>query len=159
MAGLPENVRDLVEREPVEDLILALLREALPGVAVQSQFVYPQPLPVVIARRDFSPDSDEGNRFVDLADVKIQSIAPDPDGDRDAALLAEAVRVALREAWTRQTIVPGIGYLTSCQVRYAPRRVADWVTASGPVQYADLPEGTWRYESTYAVAVRRLMQP
>ena len=37
----------------------------------------------------------------------------------------------------------------------APRRVTDWTTATGSVQYADPPTGVWRYETQYRVGIRQ----
>jgi hypothetical protein len=155
VAGLPDSVRALVSASPIEDLVLALLRRALPEVAVQSQITYHQPMPLILVRRTYSVEAEAPNRFVDRCHLQVQTFCEDPNGDSDAALLAEAARLALRDAWLDQIVIPGRGYLTYMQVYMPPRRVADWVTSSGPVQYADLPDGVWRYDAQYAVAVRR----
>jgi hypothetical protein len=70
-------------------------------------------------------------------------------------MLAEAVRVALRDAWLDHHSVPGRGHIVRVDMTSAPRRVTDWATATGPVQYADLPTGVWRYETAYRIAIRR----
>lgn len=155
MAGLPDSVRAMVAQTPIEDLVLAILRAALPEVAVQSQVVYPQRMPLVLARRTYSVEAESADRFIDRAHLQVQSFAEDPDGDADAAILAEAARLALTQAWREQQVVPGLGYLTYLRVHMPPRRVADWVTAAGPIQYADLPDGVWRYDANYIIAVRR----
>jgi hypothetical protein len=36
-----------------------------------------------------------------------------------------------------------------------PTRQSDWATSSGPVQYADLPSGFYRYQTNYTVKMRR----
>ncbi len=51
--------------------------------------------------------------------------------------------------------MPGRGHLTRVQMTSAPRRVTDWATATGPVQYADLPTGVWRYETQYRIGIRK----
>jgi hypothetical protein len=112
-------------------------------------------MPLVLARRTYSVEAENTDRFVDRAHLQVQTFCEDPDGDADAAILAEAARLALRDAWLNQTVIPGLGYLTYMQVYMPPRRVADWVTAAGPIQYADLPDGTWRYDANYVIAVRR----
>ena len=98
---------------------------------------------------------DGDTRFVDQADVTVHTFAEDPDGDQDAAVLAEAVRVAMREFWLRHQSVPGRGHVLRVDMTSPPRRVTDWATATGPVQYADLPIGVWRYETAYRVLIRR----
>jgi hypothetical protein len=156
MAGLPESVRRLAELSPVEDVVLALLRMALPEIPVHSLVTYPHPVPSVLVRRTYTVNDGTGDpRFLDTADILVHCYAADPNGDADAAVLAEACRVALRDAWLQHRVVPGVGYLTKVLTRTPPRRVADWSTSSGPVQYADLPRGTWRYEAQYSITVRK----
>lgn len=156
MAGVPERIRALAELSPVEDILLAVLRDGLPGVAVNSLIAANQRFPLVLARR--APHFGEwagDTRFLDSADVTIHTFAADPNGDEDAAVLAEAVRVVLRDAWLGHASVPGRGHITRVQMTSAPRRVTDWATASGPVQYADLPTGVWRYETAYRIEIRK----
>jgi hypothetical protein len=156
VSGLPAHIRAMVELSPVEDLLLVLLREALAGVSVQSLIWDDQRFPMVLVRRQPSFGEWLGDtRFLDSADIVIHTFAPDPDGDEDAALLAEAVRVGLRDAWLGHRVVPQRGHLTRVTMTSAPRRVTDWATATGPVQYADLPTGVWRYETLYRVAIRK----
>lgn len=156
MAGLPPEVKALVELSPVEDLLLDILREGLPGVHVNSLIAKTQKFPLVLARRlpQFGVWSGDP-RFTDAADVVVQTFAEDPDGDQDAALLAEAVRVVLRDAAIKQKVIPGKGHLKKVQMTSAPRRATDWATATGPVQYADLPTGVWRYETQFFISIRK----
>ena len=156
MAGLPDAVRALAELSPVEDILLAVLRDGLPGVAVNSLIGAHQRFPLVLARRAPHFGEWQGDtRFLDSADVTVHTFAEDPNGDEDAAILAEAARVVLRNAWLYHRSVPDRGHITRVQMTSAPRRVTDWATASGPVQYADLPTGVWRYETTYRIEIRK----
>lgn len=156
MAGLPDAVRALAELSPVEDLLLALLRERLAGVEVNSLIAIDQRFPLVLARRAPNFGDWQGDtRFTDSADIVVHTFAADPNGDEDAAILAEAVRVTLRDAWLHHKGAPGRGHLTRVQMTSAPRRATDWATTAGPVQYADLPTGTWRYETTYRIEIRK----
>lgn len=156
MAGLPDSIRQMVELNPVEDLMLAVLRERLPDVRVQSLIDLDQKFPLILVRRTDSPGYWSGDaRFVDDARIKIDTFCEDPNGDEDAALLAEAVRVALRDAWLEPKVYPGLGHITYTEMVYAPVRTPDWATASGPVQYADLPSGVWRYETEFDVEIRK----
>jgi len=139
---------------PVEDLLLSLLRTKLAGVQVKSLIADTQTFPLVIARRSGNFGEWSGDpRFLDAAQVTVHTFATDPNGDEDAALLAEAVRVVLRDSVN--VVVPNRGHITSVTMTSAPRRVTDWATATGPVQYADLPTGTWRYETIYEIAIKK----
>ncbi|MEU8133238.1 hypothetical protein [Streptodolium elevatio] len=156
VAGLPAEIKALAELSPVEDLLLVVLREGLPGIKVQSLIERDQTFPFVLVRRDSNFGAWTGDsRFTDAARIAIQSFAPDPDGDTDAAILAEAVRVVLRNAWLNQKVYPGLGHIIRVDMASAPRRATDWATATGPVQYADLPTGVWRYETQYDVEIRK----
>lgn len=107
MAGLPDHVKALAELSPVEDLLLAVLRKGLPGVAVKSLIDFRQDFPLVLVRRDPSFGAWSGDtRFTDSARVVINAFAADPDGDQDAAILSEAVRVVLRDAWLKHEVFP-----------------------------------------------------
>lgn len=156
MSGIPDAVRALTELSPVEDLMLAVLREGLPGVAVQTLIADNAVFPFVMVRR--MPNFgfwDADTRFTDDADVALTAYVADPNGDEDAALLSEAARVVLRDAWLGHKVVPGRGHFTRVDMTSAPRRGSDWATSAGPVQYADLPVGVWRYETIYNVGIKK----
>ncbi|MEU6959593.1 hypothetical protein [Streptomyces chrestomyceticus] len=156
MAGIPDHIKALAELSPVEDLLLAVLREGLPGIRVKSLIDQHETFPLVLVRRDPSFGEWAGDtRFTDAARVAVHTFAPDPNGDEDAAVLGEAVRVVLRDAWLKNRGVPGRGHITRVDLNSPPRRASDWATATGPVQYADLPTGVWRYEAVYDVYIRK----
>ncbi|GAA0967408.1 hypothetical protein [Actinocorallia libanotica] len=156
MAGLPPEIKALAELSPVEDLMLAILRDGLPGIQVRSLIAADQHFPLVLVRRDPTFGEWEGDhRFLDSALIAVHCFCEDPDGDEDAAILSEAARVVIRDAWLSQKVVHGRGHITRLDVHTAPRRVTDWATATGPVQYADLPTGVWRYESKYQIEIRK----
>ncbi|MFJ3775226.1 hypothetical protein ACIPX0_26370 [Streptomyces sp. NPDC090075] len=156
MAGLPDHIKALAELSPVEDLMLAVLRDGLPDIQVQSLISKGQTFPLVLIRRDPSFGNWAGDtRFLDAARVAVHTFCQDPNGDEDAAILAEAVRIVIRDAWLEQKVIPGRGHITRADLSSAPRRVTDWATATGPVQYADLPTGVWRYEATYDIEIRK----
>lgn len=156
MTGLPPEIKAMAELSPVEDLMLAVLREGLPGINVGSLIAKAQTFPFVLVRRDPSFGNWGGDtRFLDAARVAIHAFCEDPDGDEDAAILSEAVRIAMRDAWLTQRVYPGRGHITRVDLAAAPRRVTDWATSAGPVQYADLPTGVWRYEATYDIEIRK----
>lgn len=154
--ALPQAIKDLAELSPVEDVLLNILRLGLPGVTVRSLIPLDASFPLVIVRRAPGFGEWQGDtRFLDVAEVNIHAFTEDPNGDEDGAILSEAVRVVLRNAWFNKRVVPGLGSITSLRMTDAPRRVTDWATSTGPVQYADLPSGCWRYETTYKVGIRK----
>lgn len=156
MAGLPDEIRELAELSPVEDVLLPILRAGLPGIEVKSLIAKQQPFPLVLIRRGPSLGDWGGDpRFTDSATIVVHTFCEDPNGDEDAAILSEAVRVVLRDAWFRNTHAPGLGHITRMKMTSPPRRVTDWATSAGPVQYADLPTGVWRYETQYDIEVRK----
>ncbi|MFE5971392.1 hypothetical protein ACIRSU_25570 [Streptomyces sp. NPDC101160] len=156
MAGLPDHIKAMAELSPVEDLLLAVLREGLPGIRVKSLVDLHEQFPLVLVRRDPTWGEWQGDtRFTDAARVVINCFVPDPNGDEEAAILSEAVRVVLRNAWLNQKVYPRRGHIIRVDLNSAPRRATDWATATGPVQYADLPTGVWRYESIYDVQIRK----
>lgn len=156
MSTLPPSIKAKAEFSPVEDVILGLLRPRLEGVQVKTLIEPDQTFPLVLIRRGDSWGGARGHhRFIDNATLIVHTFCEDPDGDEEAALLADAVRVSLRDAWLTQQVVPGRGHLVGFDVQSSPRRVTDWATATGPVQYADLPTGVHRYETRYELLIKR----
>lgn len=154
--SLPQSVLDLVELSPVEDILLHILRTDLPDIPVVSLIAEDPPPTFVLVRRLHGFGQWTGDpRFTDAARFSIHTYTADPDGDEKGALLSEAVRVVMRNAWLDHRQVPGRGSIISIRMTNEPTRVADWATASGPVQYADLPSGVFRYETMYDIAIRK----
>lgn len=156
MAGLPDEIKALAEFSPAEDLLLAVLRQGLPGIVVQSLIEQGQSFPFVLVRRNPTGPLWGGDmRFVDEASMLVHCFCEDPDGDEDAAILSEAVRSVLFRAFQTQLVIPGRGHITKLEMTSAPREVSDWSTSAGPVQYADLPTGVYRYEAKYSLQIRK----
>lgn len=154
MALLPAEIKAIAEMSPVEDLMLALLRERLPGIQVGSLIGHHQDFPFVLIRRDPNFGEWAGDtRFLDAALIVINAFCEGLNADEDAAILSEAVRVSIRDSVNR--VVPGRGHITKQRLNTAPRRATDWATATGPVQYADLPAGVRRYEAKYEIEIRK----
>lgn len=154
--NLPESVLALAEFSPLEDIALAILREGLVDVPIYS--LIPEDADdffIVCRRRPALGDWDGDPRFTDEARLELHIFARDPDGDEKASILAEAARVVLRNAWLSHKNYPGLGSVIRIQQVSDPARKTDWATSTGPVQYADLPTGYWRYESTYEMWIRR----
>lgn len=156
MTDLPESVFALMEMSPVEDMVLAILRRGLPDVSIVSLIAENPPPNFVLVRRTPAFDSWGGDpRFIDSGRFTIQTLTQDPDGDFKGAVLSEAVRVVLRTAWLEHWSFPDLGSVIEIQMSQEPSRRPDWATSTGPVQYADLPHGYWRYESAYGIKIRK----
>jgi hypothetical protein len=157
VADLTNEIRNLAEHSLAEDLGLAVIRARITTVPVVSQIQHKgQQFPLVLVRRN--PNfmiNDVDERFLDVVELSIHTFAQDPDGDRDAGILADSCRVALRDAALKQFGSSTLGWVKKTSVLSSPRRVPDWATAQGPVQYADLPSNLWRYEGRYRLVVKR----
>lgn len=155
-SDLPQSVLDLVELSPIEDILIAVLREGLPDVPVLTLIPETLTYPMVHVRRMHSLGDWAGDpRFTDSARFLIYTFTEDPNGDENGALLQEAVRVVLRNAWLDHKNVAGLGSIIKIKLLSEPVRRPDFAPAQGPVQFADLPTGIWRYESNYSVAIRK----
>lgn len=154
MSTLDPAILAKVEMHPVEDLLLALLPSELPGIKVRSLIADDQDFPLVMPRRSGDWGEWEGDpRFLDACQVDFHVFAEGLDADTDGALLSEALRVILLDC--RNKVVPGKGHLTKVVLTRSAQRVSDWATATGPVQYADLPTGVVRYQSTYRLEIKK----
>lgn len=156
--GLPASVTNKVLLNPMEDLILTVLREGLPGVPIFTLI----PMDIkdmeffVMIRRVPTMGNWRGDpRFMDHITISVQIFTKDPDADEKAALIGEAIRVTLFEAAKAQKVYPYLGWLKSARMDEGPSRQTDWASTTGPVQYADLPAGIARYQATFSVRARR----
>lgn len=167
MANLPAYIYEMAEYTPSIDVGLAILRDALPDITVVS--LLPDKadvLPLVLVRDGISSRTSPPYGL-EVASLEIhvftmdppagEAIAGSPSGEVQGALLSEAVRVAFRDAWVNKRTYPGVATIAKTTQEQRPRRVSDFATSAGPVQYADLPTGYWRYESEYRIAYRPLM--
>lgn len=167
MANLPDYIYEMAEYTPSIDVGLAILRDALPGIEVVSLLPdRADALPLVLVRDGVSSRVAPAYGL-EIATLEIhvftmdppahEAMAGAPSGEMQGALLSEAVRVAFRDAWVNKRIYPGIAAIAKTTQERRPRRVSDFATSAGPVQYADLPTGYWRYESEYRIAYRPLL--
>jgi|GEM_PF-1514630 len=159
MAGVPAEILARAEFPPVEDVILPILRSALPGVDVGTLIDsgHPDMFPFVLVRA-YSAIGGGGwggdERFLESAPFSVHTFTDGVEADREGALLSEAARCALRDASLGRLVIPDVAAVIKITMTSRPRRVPDWATSTGPVQYADLPAGTTRYESIYRAAYR-----
>ncbi|PZG20599.1 hypothetical protein [Nonomuraea aridisoli] len=127
----------------VNDLLLGLLREPLkadwPGITVGTLIPARMTYPFVLARRAGGASIDP--RFLDQALVDVQVWART---DSDAEDISEAARVLLVQAWRSQTVVPSVGSISRFRDQAAP----DLLPGD------EVPNGIYRYQATYELAVR-----
>ena len=156
--GLPPSITDLVEMAPVEDLILAILREKLPDlpcVSLLPMNTDSMDFFALVRRAPYSGTWTGDPRFIDHANLSVNVFTRDPNADAKAAVISEAVRVTLRDAAREQKVYPDLGWLKEAGLSTEPARQPDWASSTGPVQYADLPAGFFRYQATYTLTIRR----
>lgn len=155
--GIPDYIEQELVLTPAEDVVLHLLRDRLHGISVQTLIRPGQTFPFTLLRRDPQFGSWSGDpRFIDSARLAIHNFVSGPNGDQEAGNLSHFVFQVLHEEARKRRVIPGLGYLLSARLHSAPRRVADWATAEGPVQYAELPSEALRNEVVIDVSVRRL---
>ena len=155
---LPAGVREMIEFMPFEDMLLSLFRRGLPSIKMHT-LIPPSDFlefPFVLARRMQPVGFWNGDpRFLDKGRVAVSVFAEDPNGENKAILISEAIRVMFAKATKERWKFPGISSIVNIRMLQEPNRVADWATATGPVQFADLPGNVWRAEALYDFTVRR----
>lgn len=155
--NLPASVTERLHHMPMEDLMLKVLREALPDIKVSSliNFQLHDIDTFILVRRTPGDGYWRGrSNLLDEGGMTIQVYTRDPDADVKGALVSEAVRDALMDAVKESTYYPGLGQLKYIRMIEEPLRKSDWTTATGPVQFADLPNGFFRYETRYTFKIR-----
>lgn len=151
---LDPAILGLVERPPIEDLLLHLLPSKLPGVEVRTRIRSDQTFPLVLMRNDWTPTQQiADSKLLDAVSMTFHVYCDGLNAELDAQLLSEALRVTLLDQLN--VVVEGRGHIAHIEMTSRPRRVTDWATATGPVQYADLPEGVERYESRYDITIKK----
>lgn len=155
---LPDGIAQMIEMMPLEDLLLALFKRGLPQLEMHT-LIPPSDyigFPFVLARRAQPVGNWRGDpRFIDRGRVLLSVFTEDPDGENKGILISEAIRIMFRQAWLEHWNFPGLGSIVEIKMVHEPNRVADWATATGPVQFADLPGNVWRTESSYEFIIRR----
>lgn len=152
--ALPQEVLDLVEMHPLEDLVLSILDADIPSIPRGTRYSLSQSFPYILVRviDDWGRPAQD-HRFVVTRQLVVHTLCEGLNAEEDAALLGEAVRVALTRATNR--VIPGKGWISKFDPISLPSQSPDWATATGPVQYADLPPGVVRYQGKYEVSYRR----
>lgn len=156
--GFPPELLAKVQLFPLEDFVLAILKPILEpyGFGVTAQIEDRPEFPFILVSRGSGLGEWGGDKkaFRDTAQLIIHHYTMDPDGSQKGAVFGEVVRALLYEAAAEHWTHPEFGTLMNIRMTMEPTRRPDWATSSGPVQYADLPTGAWRYESHFDVTIR-----
>lgn len=155
--NLPASVIARVKHAPIEDFAKAVLERGLPGVPVVTKIPLDAAGRFILVRRipeigEYDVDISRRGQL-DSADFAVHVYAEDPDGDEVASLISDAVVDVLSEAYLKHWSFEDLGSVNRVRMIQAPARVTDWATATGPVQYADLPTGDWRYEIRFRIRI------
>lgn len=151
-------MRDAAGPVPLgEDVALDLLRRKLPEMHFVSLLTPAIDPPYALVREvtfygEFSPD----RRFIREYFITIETFTEGLESDVEGPLIHRAVEIELlRAALGHEPVVDGAGWLEEAALIEPARRVSDWASADGPVQFADLPQGWARHISTHRLTVKR----
>ena len=154
--NLPASVLDRVAFFPYEDILAAMFKRAFPELRFETYVPEVLTYPLITGAR-FTPQGGWSGdpRFIDSGPVRINVFCAGPDADVEAFLISEAIRVMMLEASLERWNFPGLGSIVNITMSVEPADVNDWATATGIVQFADLPEGIIRFETVYQMTIRR----
>lgn len=140
-----------------EDIALELLRRRLPGLHVTSLIEQDQPMPFVLVRAvSFQGAWSADPRFVRDYYISADSFTSGLESDVEGPLIHLAIENVLRKAaLAHDPVMIDRGWVEEMDLIEPARRVADWANSEGPVQYADLPQGTARFTSIYRLQIKR----
>lgn len=154
---LPDDILALSQMRPLEEFALYAMRHHISSTPVLT--LIPEKLrfsTFYLVRREPGEGSWRGDhRFIDDGGIVISAYSADPNGEERASVMADAARVAMVNAQRENLYVPGAGWISRVKMPEEPVRKADWASSVGPVQYADLHSGFWRYEVHFQLMVRR----
>ena len=153
--NLPSSVTDRVAFFPYEDILAAMFQRAFPELRFETYVPEVLTYPLITGAR-FTQGGWSGDpRFIDSGPVRINVFCAGPDADVEAFLISEAIRVMMLEASLERWNFPGLGSIVNITMSTEPADVNDWATATGVVQFADLPENVIRFETVYQMTIRR----
>ena len=154
--NLPASVLDRVAFFPYEDILAAMFQRVFPELRFETYVPEVLTYPLITGAR-FTPQGGWSGdpRFIDSGPVRINVFCAGPDADVEAFLISEAIRVMMLEASLERWNFPGLGSIVNITMSTEPADVNDWATATGIVQFADLPEGVIRFETVYQMTIRR----
>jgi hypothetical protein len=157
--NLPDSIVDELQFQPAVQLFKVILEPLVDPIKVISSISEHPPLPFILIRRrdDVGNWHGDPRGLIDVAHMVVHVYSNGHNGVNGEAacyVLSDFIRKKLYEASQAQYYDGDLGALSRLRVLNSPSRETDWATSSGPVQYADLPAGTWRYETHYEARIR-----
>ena len=137
--------------KPLEDLVPNLKVRSLIEPNFSPPYVFARAIVGAWSTNSFGTDD---RRFLQGRLLDVQAFTEGPDGDTSADALLELCWQQLWSAKVNGTKVPGVGYITYLRTVTPPRRVPDWASSTGVQQYANLPKGYTRYQTTLGIVHR-----
>lgn len=162
--NLPKSVEDNIQFQQFEDLLVAIFKRGLPDVNFRTTIPeeLTRLLPLVVGKRFLRQGNWSGDpRFIDTGYIRINVLTKElddggpPIAEEQALYIAEAVRVMMFKASRERWYFPGLGSILNITMETEPEANSDWATASGIVQFADLPKHFSRVETVYRMTIRR----
>lgn len=154
--GLPASIMQEAQFYPFEDLLIKMFERGLPDLNFSTYISENIQFPAVVGSRFTRSTGWSGDpRFIDSGPVRINVFTEQPNADGKGYFISEAIRVMMMKAHTERWHFPGTGSILSIRMEAEPTDANDWMTASGIVQFADLPKGVSRFETIYYMTVRR----
>ncbi|MCQ9385118.1 hypothetical protein [Brevibacterium moorei] len=93
-------------------------------------------------------------RFTRQTMIEFQTFTEGLNAEAEGFRLQESIRQAVLWAHETQYVVPGAGSISKITGSGDIRRVSDYATSTGVVQYASLPKGAARIEQNFRIRVR-----
>lgn len=152
---------------PVHRLGLRVIRDWFAGLEHDSRPVtvgsripadMSESIPFVMVRADRrSGDhvrSSDDERFMRSSLLSIETFTTGVNAENDGYDIQESCRLALWNAWIKQTVVDGAGSIARINSSSEAALVSDFATSTGVVQYASLPKNAARTEAIYQLFLR-----
>lgn len=135
---------DMLEMPRVQQIVMPILRAALPGVQVTSWIpaITDRQYPILNVRRAGGYPVDP--RLLDRGTVELTAYSD--TFLEDAEELLKDAQIALWDAVRNQTVVTGVGYLHSYRQTF------------GPTQFDSPYDNTWRVQSLVQFGFRPLAE-
>lgn len=154
--NLPVSVENNVKFYPYEDLLVEMFKYGLPELQFKTLIPERMTYPLVVGRRFLKQGAWSGDpRFIDKGPVRINVFTEGQYAEDQGFFISEAIRVMMLKAKLEKWRFPGIGSIVNIEMETEPSDESDWATASGIVQFADLPKHVKRRETVYRMTIRR----
>lgn len=154
--NLPDSVVSEVRFFPYEDILIEIFKRGLPDVPFYTYIAEDMSFPAVHGQRFAKQRPWSGDpRFIDSGPIRINVFTTGLNAEIEGGYISEAIRNVFLRAHLERWHFPDVGSVLSIQMESEPAISSDWASASGIVQFADLPPGVVRTETAYNMTIRR----